>query len=284
MKCKFSRLDGVNVRQIWLSVLLGTTSLGCPASGPTRDVDHTPVLTPSQQPSLPLDRIAVVGASVSAGFGGMSFGQLVTAAAKRSKVEAYANLFLFRDPIGDTRSQIDQAIGFRATTIIGLDLLFWDVYRSTDPAWRDRAVTAALGELERARVAGAWIVVGDVPRITTANEAFIAKESVPDVATIARYNDQIAAWARRERVLLIPFASWAEPLAAGGVIELRSGEKIAASALVGPDGLHANALGAWALLDRLDAFIERALPGTAPDALVFERPSIDRAGAESPSW
>jgi hypothetical protein len=228
----------------------------------------------SQQPSLPLDRIAIVGASVSAGFGGAPFGDLVTAGAKRSKVEAYANLFLFRDPVGETTSQIDRAIAFKATTIIGLDLLFWDVYRSSDPAWRDRAVTSALDQLERARAAGAWIVVGDIPRITTASELLLSKDSVPDVATLARYNDQITAWSKRERVLLVPFASWAEPLAAGGEIELRDGSKLPASSLVGPDGLHANPLGAWALLDRLDQFIERALPGTAPDALVFVRPSI----------
>lgn len=272
------------MRQIWLSLLLGSTSLGCPVSGTNRDVHRVPILTPGQQASLPLDRIAVVGASVSAGFGGVSFGELVTAAAPRSKVESYATLFLFRDPVGVTATQIDQAIAFRATTILGLDLLFWDVYRETDPAWRDRAVASALEQLERARAAGAWIVIGDIPRITTANEAFIAKESVPDVASLARYNEEIKAWSKRERVLLVPFASWAEPLAAGGDVTLRSGEKLPASSLVGPDGLHANAAGAWALLDRLDQFIERALPGTPADALVFQRPSIDRAGAESPSW
>lgn len=216
----------------------------------------------------------MVGASVSAGFGGAPFGDLVTAAATRSSVESYASLFLFRDPVGDTRSQIDKAIAFRATVVIALDLLFWDVYRSTDPDWRDRAIAAALGELERARVAGAWIVVGDVPHITTASEMFIAKESVPDAATLARYNEQITAWTKRERVLLVPFASWAEPLAAGGEVELSTGERIPASMLVGPDGLHANPLGAWALLDRLDHFIERALPGTPKDALVFVRPLL----------
>ncbi len=158
--------------------------------------------------------------------------------------------------------------------MIALDLLFWDVYRSTDPAWRDHAIAAALGELERARVAGAWIVLGDVPHITTASEMFIARESVPDAATLARYNQQIIAWSKRERVLMVPFASWAEPLAAGGEIVLRSGERVPASTLVGPDGLHANPLGAWALLDRLDQLIETQLPGTPASALVFERPLL----------
>ncbi len=263
------------MRQIWLSLLLGTVGLGCSSSAAPRDTDHVSLLPAAPaKAALPVERIAIVGASVSAGFGGAPFGELVSAAAKRSKVESFANLFLFRDPIGDTRSQIDQAIAFRATAVIALDLLFWDVYRETDPGWRDRAIAAALGELERARASGAWIVVGDVPHITTASEMLIAKDSVPDAATLARYNDQIRAWARRERVLFVPFASWAEPLAAGGEVELSSGERVPASTLVGPDGLHANVLGAWALLDRLDHFIERELPGTPADSLVFVRPSI----------
>lgn len=260
------------MRQIRLGLLLGMIGLGCATPPAPREPGHAPILTRAQQPSLPLERIAIVGASVSAGFGGAPFGDLVAAAARRSAVASFANLFLFRDPIGETTSQIDQAIAFRATTIIGLDLLFWDVYRTTDPGWRDRALGSALDQLERARAAGAWIVVGDIPHITTASELLIAKDSVPDEITLARYNRQISAWATRERVLLVPFAAWAEPLAAGGEIELRSGQRVAATSLVGPDGLHANALGAWALLDRLDAYIEKALPGTPPDALVFERP------------
>ena len=261
------------MRQIWPALWLGLLTVGCTRENPVRDVSHKQLLTGRQLPSLPLDRVAVLGASVSAGFGGAPFGDLI-AAAGPSTVESFANLFLFRDPIGETRSQVDQAIAFRATTVIALDLLFWDVYQSTDPAWRDRAITAALDELERARAAGAWILVGDVPHITTASEMFIARESVPDAATLARYNAQISAWSKRERVLLIPFASWAEPLAAGGEIELSSGERVPASSLVGPDGLHTNPLGTWAILDRLDHFIERALPGTPADALIFKRPSL----------
>jgi len=70
----------------------------------------------------------------------------------------------------------------------------------------------------------------------------------------------------------IAFASWAEPLAAGGEIEISPGERVPAQTLVSPDGLHVNSLGAWALLDRLDQWIEQRLPGTPKDALVFIRP------------
>jgi hypothetical protein len=229
-------------------------------------------VTPVAPPALPTARIAIIGASVSAGFGGAPLGEAFATAAKQSSVESFANVWLFRDPIGDARAQIQQAIAFRATTIVAIDLLFWDVYGSVDEAWRDRAMQSVLGELERARASGAWIVIGDVPHVVTASEMLIAKEHVPDAATIARYNAMLASWAERERVLLVPFASWAEPLAKDGEIEIAPGERVPARTLVALDGLHTNELGTWALLERLDKWIEAKLPATPKDALVFVRP------------
>ncbi len=213
-----------------------------------------------------------MGASVSAGFGGAPFGEMFTAAAPQSKVETFANVFLFRDPIAETHAQIDKAIAFEATTIVALDFLFWDLYGSSDPMWRDKALAKALGELERARAAGAWIIVGDVPHVVTAAEWMLAKEQVPDVAALAKYNQMIRSFCERERVLFVPFAEWAEPLAAGGDVEIAPGERVPAGTLMALDGLHMNPLGVWAVLDRLDHWIEQKLPGTPLDAFVFVRP------------
>jgi hypothetical protein len=224
-------------------------------------------------PALPLDRIEIVGASVSAGMAGTPFGAAFARAASHSSVESQASIMLFRDPIGGTRAQLQQAIAFHATTIVAFDLLFWDCYGSTDPAWRERALTAALGELDAARATGAWIVVGDVPRITTAADWMLPHEQVPDPDALVALNAKIAAWANgRERVLLVPLVAWTEPLRSGGTVELAPGERIAARELLAQDGLHPNPLGTWYLLDRLDHFIEDKLPGTPKDALVFERP------------
>jgi hypothetical protein len=224
-------------------------------------------------PALPLGRIAIVGASVSAGFGGAPFGEAFAQAAPGSAVESEANLMMFRDPLDETKSQLARAIAFRPTVIVALDFLFWDCYGSPDPAWRERALDAGLTELERARVGGAWIVVGDVPRITTAAEWMLPHELVPDAATLATLNGRITAWAAgRDRVLLVPLVEWTEPLRSGGSIELVPGERVDARSLLSADGLHANPLGTWYLLDRLDHWIEGRLPGTARDALVFQRP------------
>ena len=214
-----------------------------------------------------------MGASVSVGFGGTPFGDAFAAAAPRSTVTSHADLFFFRDPFGNSTAQIDAAIADAPTTLVAIDFLFWDIYAQRDPAWRDRALASGLANLERARIAGAWIVVGDVPRVTTASELLLPPENVPDVATLARFNRESTRWAsERERVLLVPFASWAEPLAANGDVAISSTEIVPAASLVAADGLHANALGVWFLLDTLDHLIEQRLPGTPKDALVFERP------------
>ena len=110
-----------------------------------------------------------------------------------------------------------------ASAIVALDFLFWNIYGSTDPGWRERALEAGLGELERARQAGAWVIIGDVPHVVTAAEWMLPRSQVPDTAALAALNAKIVAWAGdRERVLFVPFAAWAEPLAAGGEIEHRA--------------------------------------------------------------
>ncbi|MDB4963517.1 MAG: hypothetical protein JWP01_3516 [Myxococcales bacterium] len=248
----------------WFAVLVGVAA--CHGSAPT------PVAVPPG-PALPTARIAIVGASVSAGFGGTPFGDAFTQAARGSVIESQADVLLFRDPIGNSAKQIDAAIAFKATTIVALDFLFWDVYGSPDPQWREQALAAGLAQLERARASGAWVIVGDIPHVVTAAEWMLPRSQVPDAPSLAALNAKIVAWTQgKDHVLFVPFASWAEPLAAGGEIEIAPGEKVPATSLVAVDGLHANALGVWTLLDRLDRLIETSLPGTPKDALVFVRP------------
>lgn len=243
-------------RAIWLICWLGLVA-SCRSTG-----------TPQVElgPALPVERIAIVGASVSAGFGGTPFKDAFERAAKRSTVASWANVMLFRDPVGDTRAQLAKASEFHATTVIAVDLLFWHVYNV-------HSLDAAFAELDKLYATGAWIVLGDIPRITTASELLLPKEAIPSQQEIDAANQRIAAWAKRDRVLVVPLAAWTEPLRSGAEIEIAPGEKVPAASLMSFDGLHANPLGTWYLLDRLDHFIEDKLPGTPKDALVFVRPT-----------
>lgn len=279
MKCKNEGLHQLRGRTSRLILLLcaGITMGGCtsakepPRPGTSLPTDRSADKAPD--PALPTERISIIGASVSAGFGGIAFADAFISAAPRSHVKNDADVFLFRDPIGNSKKQIDAALAWKATTIVALDFLFWDVYGASDPRWRDQALASGLAELERARSAGAWVIVGDVPHVVTAAEWMLPASQVPDAASLAALNAKIVAWATdRERVLFVPFAAWAQPLAAGGEIEISPTERVPATTLVALDGLHVNALGVWLLLHRLDQLIESTLPGTPKDALVFVRP------------
>ncbi|HEY4177347.1 MAG TPA: SGNH/GDSL hydrolase family protein [Kofleriaceae bacterium] len=256
-------------------VLLGACG-SSESTKPTTKPPATEVVVaepPRTGPAFDATRIEIVGASVSAGFGGLSFGDAFKEAVKpASTVDSVASSLLFRDPVGSSTKQIDRAIEHHATAVIAIDYLFWDLYGSTDPAWRDQALVSGLANLERARAAGALIVVGDVPHVVTAAEWMLPRSQVPDAAVLATYNAQIAEWAARDHVLFVPFASWAAPLAANETIEIAPGERVEAKTLMASDGLHSNPLGTWYLLDKLDHFIEEKLPGTPRDALVFVRP------------
>lgn len=271
MKCNINYLNCVLSRLVWLIAWLGLLNplFGCRTT-------NTPAKEPG--PALPTERIAIVGASVSAGFGGTPFGDAFGQATKRcpgtsatkgsrctEAVESWANALLFRDPAGETHAQLDKAIAFHATTVVAIDLLFWHVYNS-------RNVDAGLAELDKVLATGAWVIVGDVPLITTASELLLPKAAIPSRAELDAANAKITAWAQQDHVVFVPLAEWTAPLRAGGDVEIAPGEKVPAISLMALDGLHANPLGTWYLLNRLDHFIEQKLPGTPKDALQFVRP------------
>lgn len=217
-------------------------------------------------------RIAVVGASVSAGFGGILLADAMRVAAPATVVIGAADVMMFRDAVGNGGAQIDEVLAAKPELVIGIDFLFWHAYNAFDRADRLARVERGLADLDRARAAGALVIVGDVPRIVTANELFIAKESIPPVEELAEVNAGLRAWAAaRADVLVVPFATLAEPLAAGVEVEVAAGERLPARALMSPDGLHPNALGVWYVMTKIDALVEDAFH-LAPDAWRFPRP------------
>ena len=81
-----------------------------------------------------------------------------------------------------------------------------------------------------------------------------------------------SAWAAaRPHTVVAPLAAWTRPLVTGDDVELAPGERVPAASLMFLDGLHANALGTWHLLDLLDHLLEREL-AIAPDVFRPARP------------
>ncbi|MEZ4364818.1 MAG: hypothetical protein R2939_00860 [Kofleriaceae bacterium] len=230
-----------------------------------------PASAPSPSPSP--QRIVVVGASMSAGFGGTPFATALAEAAPTAVVTSHASVFMFQDAVASGTSQVTEALADEAELVFAIDYLFWDAYNGASPDDRLARVDRGLADLARLRDAGAVVVVGDVPRIVTASPMLIPPDAVPPGDELATINQRIRAWGRgHPRVLVVPFASWTEPLAAGAAVEVGPGEAMPATALMAPDGLHPNALGVWYVLRQVDALMETTL-GTPPAQLVFARPA-----------
>ncbi len=215
-------------------------------------------------------RIFIMGASVSAGMGGLTFLDAFKAAAPRGEVASAASIMLFRDPKAATLKQAAHAADFKPSIVIALDLLFWDAYGFAPQAARRRAIADALAALDRLHAAGAIIVVGDIPRIVTASPMMLSPEAVPPANELAELNAELAAWAGPGK-FVAPFAAWATPLAANAAVTMPDGARVMASTLMAADGLHANPRGTYYVLSLLDHWLEAR--GVPADDFVFVAPA-----------
>ena len=249
-------------RAIGVSIWLVVAACSSASTAPTASA-------PAPAPVPPWPRIAVLGASMSAGFGGTPLAEAFAAAAPGATIDDEASVFVFQDAPARGREQVDAALVTPPQLVVAIDFLFWHAYNGDGPERLTR-VEQGLADLARLRDAGALVVVGDIPRITT-SPLLIPASAVPSVDDLATINARIHAWGDAPGTLVVPFASWAEPLAAGGDVEISPTERVPAASLVTEDGLHPNALGVWNVLHRVDAEMERRL-GTPAAALVFARP------------
>lgn len=242
-------------------VVLAAVAAGCSESSPP---------TPSVKPRT-FRRIAVVGASVSAGFGGMSVADALRGAARDATIIDDAQLTMYQSPIANGAKEIDHALLEDPDLVIGLDFLFWYEYTGAPQAERIRRLDQGLADLERIRTAGASLVVGDVPRFSTASELILNPTWVPSEADLAELNGRLRAWAALRDVVIVPFAEMCAPLATDGEIEVLPGERMRARELMSLDGLHPNIEGTWYVMTQIDKLVEAEL-GVAKDAWTFKRP------------
>jgi|JI10StandDraft_1071094.scaffolds.fasta_scaffold03614_8 hypothetical protein len=250
-----------------------TTKAG--ASTPTAAAaDHAaaPALDPAAAaPSAHLfDRVAVLGASVSAGLAAPPVATSIKAGLPAdAAVLDVASVLFFQDPFANGRAQVDAALAHRPTVVVALDFLFWFAYADASPAERRARLDAGLALL--APLPGT-LLVGDLPDMRNANPRVLGPAAVPSPDELAALDDQIRRWAAaRPHTLVLPLAAWTAPLVTGADIELAPGEQVPARDLMFFDGLHANALGTWHLLDLVDHTLERELAVPA-DALRLVRP------------
>jgi hypothetical protein len=225
-------------------------------------------------PALSFARIAVLGASVSAGFGTLTDVAAVLDAAVRvpHQVRDLASTSLFRDPFAGGQQQVDSALEFRPTVVFAIDFLFWYAYGygwTTDE--RLRNADRGLQQLERFEVP---VLIGEVPDMTGAAHWMLSPEQIPAPPTLALLNERIRRWAAdRQHVLLLPLPQWTAPLRATTPVTLdETGRTVEPRRLMNLDGLHPNAAGLRYLLRKVRERILDRYPGTPAHTLAIPAP------------
>ena len=217
------------------------------------------------------DRIAVVGASASDGFGvsvradappvdltakkpipiRMNLSDVLRYAATSQRVimHHYSSGFFFANPGPTGQGEIYRALKIKPTLVLGLDFLFWYVYGTvtaegkpmTTGADRFSNLELGLEQLDRIVSAGIPLVIADIADMHDAIGKMLSENQVPDIDTIEKVNARIMEWVKaRPLVKIMPLAQILETLKKGGSIDLagKSWNPAELGALLQDDQLH----------------------------------------------
>ncbi len=228
---------------------------------------------PEEEPK-PVDRIVLIGASVTAGFGlpnelnaKASLVEFIDSAitVPHQEIENFGSTMLFSDPIGLGEKQIGKALAEKPTMIVAADFPFWFGYGHwSNRGGREHGLERGLKLLERIECP---LVVGDFPDMSAALKGtsglmgggpMVSPSQIPSAEERAKLNARLREWvASRENVHLFEMTRFVENMHDEGPFELR-GNTIDAKAkegLLQPCLLHPTVKGTCAftvlLLDAL---------------------------------
>ncbi len=261
-----------------LPLLLGLASCAT-APGQSAETQKT---APTPKP-----KIAVIGASVSAGFedgpltGGSAENRSVPLATVLKHMWQDAKLppvvlnlsdpFMFRSAPESGAVQLKRAIREDPDLLIAIDFAFWFVYGTRSNSNRKEKLELCLTMLDH------WkkpILLGDIPDMTGASARLMRASMIPDLKIQNAINARLREWAKtRSNVTLLPLAQWVRELKTDGfefVNEDGDTVKAPAGSLLQLDDLHVTRVGMAVFATRLAASMRKALPGTP-----FAQPSAN---------
>ena len=250
------------------------------------------------------DRIAVVGASASDGFGvsvradappvdstakkpipiRMNLSDVLRYAAKTTTdgttsqpviMHHYSSGFFFMNPGPTGRGEIYRALKIKPTLVLGLDFLFWYVYGTVTAEGKPMATGAdrlsnlelGLEQLDRIVNAGIPLVIADIADMHDAIGKMLSENQVPDVQTIENANTRIMEWVKaRPLVKIMPLSQILETLKKGGSIDLagKSWNPAELGELLQDDQLHPTFAGTVVIAAGLIDLAQSNDPSTPP--------------------
>lgn len=260
------------------AALLLAVPAGAALARPARGGDPAPA------PIAALERIAVIGASVSDGFllpnevdAMITVADVLRAAVRQPIDLPYrkSNMLFFRDPVQYGTRYVEEALAHDPTLVVGVDFLFWFGYGFTvDEESRLARLEQGLQLLARFDCP---LVVGDFPDVREAarrgvgvhGAPMISEWQVPQPGTLVRLNERLAAWAKeRGNVHVLKLSRFLEQVRSGAAVEVRGNHWPAGSmaTLLDKDLLHTTFEGTVALaLVALDLLVkeDQAFPAEA---------------------
>ena len=263
------------------------------------------------------DRIAVVGASASDGFGvsvradappadstakkpipiRMNLSDILRYAATPGRVimHHYSSGFFFANPGPTGQGEIYRALKIKPTLVLGLDFLFWYVYGTVTAEGKPMATGAdrlsnlelGLEQLDRIVNAGIPLVIADIADMHDAIGKMLSENQVPDVQTIGNANTRIMEWVKaRPLVKIMPLSQILETLKKGGSIDLagKSWNPAELGELLQDDQLHPTFAGTVVIAAGLIDLAKSNDPSTPPpfdfDPKLIRERVLEKAAAK----
>ena len=163
-----------------------------------------------------LDRIAITGASVTAGMGlktppissdlggyPMNFQHVVEGMLEiePEAIGFFADVMFFRSSRKNATEYVQKIVEFKPTIVFGIDFLFWFGYGMApddvdEDEYRMEKLNFGLDLLE---LIDAPIIVGDLPDMHAAIGYMLRDGQVPSVPTISKLNERIHKWAEEHK-------------------------------------------------------------------------------------
>jgi hypothetical protein len=235
-------------------------------------------------PTHPLERVAVIGASVSWGYGThiplqrerythrelVNFSDVLEATLvdEHDLVHHQADLLFFRSPMTSGPMLANAAYEAEPTLVIALDYLFWYGYghrgvegrMHTDTESRLALLEQGLATLSKFSCP---VVVSDFPDMSPSIGRVLQASQVPSHEALVALNGRLHAWAaEHDNVILIPLASLVSRLQIDADFDIGELNYPAGStrSLLQADALHPTTEGDIALAQ----MVMRAIDNTSP--------------------
>lgn len=211
------------------------------------------VLAPWQAPAAPaaeanrLERVVVMGASMSAGFGlERDFAAALEASlrAPHEPVLALGDFLFFTSPQSVGARQVEAALEAEPTLVVGIDFLFWFGYGALDvrggpieqESERLELLEQGLDMLEEFECP---LVLGDFPDMSAAVGKMISPAQMPEKATLPLLSKRVREWAeKRGNTLVLPLAELVGKLSSKEEVKIGRHSFPAGTRLLQGDQLH----------------------------------------------